>query len=233
MATIRRAGFGSVFEVENEKVGIGTTGDQTNTLQVLGNVVSSNAAVIGISTIPRYKGFLDKNTNLRSSVIDIERQSGSMSNIIIDGDVVVSSATTFCSSVNQLTVTNSFGVPTGNTDDRVHCQTAGSTRFNEEFGTLEFYTGDQWMIVNSRIDSGNRGRGVLSGGGYPSHGNTGPIIEFIQISTLGNSTNFGTNTVGILAAGNSDNSRGTFSGGFDPFRDVIEYITMADRKSVV
>ena len=54
MATIRRAGFGSVFEVENEKVGIGTTGDQTNTLQVLGNVVSSNAAVIGISTIPQY-----------------------------------------------------------------------------------------------------------------------------------------------------------------------------------
>ena len=233
MATIRRAGFGSVFEVENEKVGIGTTGDQTNTLQVLGNVVSSNAAVIGISTIPQYKGFLDKNTNLRSSVIDIERQSGSMSNIIIDGDVVVSSATTFCSSVNQLTVTNSFGVPTGNTDDRVHCQTAGSTRFNEDLGALEFYTGDQWMIVNSRIDSGNRGRGVLSGGGYPSHGNTGPIIEFIQISTLGNSTNFGTNTVGILAAGNSDSSRGTFSGGFDPFRDVIEYITMATEGNTI
>ena len=233
MATVRRAGFGSVFEVENEKVGIGTTGNQTNTLQVLGNAASSNAAVIGISTIPQYKGFLDKNTNLRSSVIDIERQSGSMTNIIIDGDVVVSSATTFCSGVNQLTVTNSFGVPTGNTDDRVHCQTAGSTRFNEEFGTLEFYTGDQWMIVNSRIDSGNRGRGVLSGGGYPSHGNTGPIIEFIQISTLGNSTNFGTNTVGILAAGNSDSSRGTFSGGFDPFRDVIEYITMASEGNTI
>ena len=36
MATLRRAGFGSVFEVENEKVGIGTTGTATNTLQVLG-----------------------------------------------------------------------------------------------------------------------------------------------------------------------------------------------------
>ena len=38
MATLRRAGFGSVFEVENEKVGIGTTGTATNTVQVLGNV---------------------------------------------------------------------------------------------------------------------------------------------------------------------------------------------------
>ena len=36
MATIRRAGFGSVFEVENETVGIGTTGTATNTVQVLG-----------------------------------------------------------------------------------------------------------------------------------------------------------------------------------------------------
>ena len=44
------------------------------------------------------------------------------------------------------------------------------------------------------------------------------IIEFIQISTLGNSSNLVTNTLGILSAGNSDATRGTFSGGFDPFR---------------
>ena len=231
MATVRRAGFGSVFEVENEKVGIGTTGTATNTLQVLGNVVSSDAAVIGISTIPQYKGFLDKNTNLRSSVIDIERQSGSMTNIIIDGDVVVSSATTFCSGVNQLTVTNSFGVPTGNTDDRVHCQTAGSTRFNEDLGTLEFYTGEQWMVVNSKIDTGSSGRGVFFGGYIsPSHQNT---IDFINIQSGGNSQAFGTLSVGTrINTALANNIRGLNCGGFETptsFSDRIEYITIATK----
>ena len=55
MAVIRRAGFGSVFEVENEKVGIGTTGSANNTLQALGRVKSSDAKVIGVSTISTYQ----------------------------------------------------------------------------------------------------------------------------------------------------------------------------------
>ena len=232
MATVRRAGFGSVFEVENEKVGIGTTGTATNTLQVLGNAASSNAAVIGISTIPQYKGFLDKNTNLRSSVIDIERQSGSMTNIIIDGDVVVSSATTFCSSVNQLTVTNSFGVPTGNTDDRVHCQTAGSTRFNEDLGTLEFYTGEQWMVVNSKVDNGTSGRGVFVGGNSPSNTQE-EEIDFINIQSGGNSQSFGSlNPARRLLAGLGNRIRGIHAGGIDPdnnYLDTIEYITIATK----
>ena len=78
-----------------------------------------------------------------------------------DGDFNVSSASTLTSSVNQLTVTNSFSVPTGNTDSRIHCHTAGSMRFNEDLGTLEFYTGDEWRTVNSFKDTGNRGRGVF------------------------------------------------------------------------
>ena len=31
-------------------------------------------------------------------------------------------------------------------------------RFNEDLGTLEFYTGDEWRTVNSFKDTGNRGR---------------------------------------------------------------------------
>ena len=65
---------------------------------------------------------------------------------------------------NELTVTNSFSVPTGDTDSRIHCQTAGSMRFNEDLGTLEFYTGDQWKTVNSFKDTGGRGRGLFQGG---------------------------------------------------------------------
>ena len=46
MATIRRAGFGTVFELEDSKVGIGTDA-ATHTLQALGNIRSEAATDIG------------------------------------------------------------------------------------------------------------------------------------------------------------------------------------------
>ena len=95
MATIRRAGFGSVFEVENETVGIGTTGTATNTLQVLGETRASDAKIIGLSTLTTYQGFVDKEARFTTGQIDNQSQSGSTSGeIVIDGDVTVSSATT-------------------------------------------------------------------------------------------------------------------------------------------
>ena len=151
MATIRRAGFGSVFEVENETVGIGTTGTATNTLQVLGDIKSSDATVIGLSTLTTYQGFVDKEARFGKAVIDVESQAGTLGEIVIEGDVTVSSASTLTSSVNQLTITDSFSVPTGNTDSRIHCHTAGSMRFNEDLGTLEFYTGDEWKTVGEKL----------------------------------------------------------------------------------
>ena len=71
MATLRRAGFGSVFEVENETVGIGTTGTATNTVQVLGETKASNALVSGISSLAIYQGFIDDNAEFGNSNIDI------------------------------------------------------------------------------------------------------------------------------------------------------------------
>ena len=198
MATIRRAGFGSVFEVENETVGIGTTGTATNTLQVLGDIKSSDATIIGLSTLTTYQGFVDNNAEFGNSNVDINSQSGTLGNIeICHGDFNVSSASTLTSSINELTVTNSFSVPTGNTDSRIHCHTAGSMRFNEDLGTLEFYTGDEWRIVNSFKDTGNRGRVIFMGGSF----NYSPLsietdtIDFITLSTLGNAVSFGVLTV--------------------------------------
>ena len=49
MATIRRAGFGTVFELEDSKVGIGTDA-ATHTLQALGNIKSEGVQDVGIST---------------------------------------------------------------------------------------------------------------------------------------------------------------------------------------
>ena len=191
MATIRRAGFGSVFEVENETVGIGTTGTATNTVQVLGETKASGVLVAGLSTLTTYQGFVDSNAEFGNSNIDINSQSGTMGNIeICHGDFNVSSASTLTSSVNQLTLTDSFSVPTGNTDSRIHCQTAGSMRFNEDLGTLEFYTGDMWKTVNSFKDTGNRGRGVFAAGVLTS-GSESRTIDFINIASQGNAISFG------------------------------------------
>ena len=52
MATIRRAGFGTVFELEDSKVGIGTDA-ATHTLQALGNIRSEAATDIGISSLAK------------------------------------------------------------------------------------------------------------------------------------------------------------------------------------
>ena len=230
MAVIRRAGFGSVFEVENEKVGIGTTGNQTNTVQVLGETKTSSALVAGLSTLTTYQGFVDNNAEFGNSNVDINSQSGTMGNIeICHGDFNVSSASTLTSSVNQLTLTDSFSVPTGDTDSRIHCQTAGSMRFNEDLGTLEFYTGDMWKTVNSFKDTGNRGRAIFS-----NNSNSG-IFDFVNISNLGNARNFGNLSNDRASAfGCASSTRGLWAGGQNPARqDVIDYMTIASEGDAI
>ena len=229
MATIRRTGFGTIFEVENEKVGIGTTGNQTNTVQVLGETKTSNAVISGLSSLTTYQGFVDSNAEFGNSNVDINSQSGTLGNIeICHGDFNVSSASTLTSSVNELTVTNSFSVPTGDTDSRIHCHTAGSMRFNEDLGTLEFYTGDMWKTVNSIRDTGTRGRAVWAGGydnaGIPHHSTSS--IDYINVPSLGNSINFGElSAQGQDAHGCGSETRGVYMGKFNS--DAIEYITIA------
>jgi len=226
MATIRRTGFGTIFEVENEKVGIGTTGNQTNTLQVLGDIKASDATVIGLSTLTTYQGFVDKEARFGKALIDVESQGGTFGEVIIEGDVTVSSASTFTSSVNQLTLTDSFSVPTGNTDSRIHCHTAGSMRFNEDLGTLEFYTGDEWKTVNSFKDTGNRGRAIFS------TNQSGSPLDFVNISSQGNAKNFGDFT-GTSTFGCSSETRGVWAGGYNNPNFVIEYITIASEGNTI
>ena len=97
MATIRRAGFGTVFELEDSKVGIGTDA-ATHTLQALGNIRSEAVTDIVISTLTTYQGFTDQEARISGGQGDIESQAGATSGeIVIDGDVTVSSATTFTS----------------------------------------------------------------------------------------------------------------------------------------
>ena len=194
MATIRIAGFGTVFELEDSKVGIGTDA-ATHTLQALGNIRSEAATDIGISSLSTYQGFIDKEARFTTGQINNQSQSGSTSGeIVIDGDVTVSSATTFTSGPQNLTVTDTFTPPLGDTNSRELKPTPGSLRFNQDFATLEFYTGNNWATVNTFTEMqnspGNRGRGVFGGGGG-SPAPSSSLIQYVNIATIGNTLNFG------------------------------------------
>tara|TARA_A100001515_G_scaffold81051_1_gene64211 strand:- start:19 stop:1395 length:1377 start_codon:yes stop_codon:yes gene_type:complete len=234
MATIRRIGFGTVFELEDSKVGIGTDA-ATHTLQALGNIRSEDATVTGVSSLTTYQGFVNKEARFTKGQIDIESQSGSTSGeIVIDGDVTVSSATTFTSGPQHLTVTDTFTLPSGDTNSRTLKPTIGSLRFNQDFATLEFYTGNNWATVNTFTDiktnPQGRGRGVVMGG---TLGVTPYLsdIEFFNIATRGNSQNFGNLTATRRTSGGcSSSTRGLIGGGSSHpsgNTDIIEYITIA------
>ena len=226
MAKIR-IGFSTHFEVENELVGIGTD-NPTNTKQVLGNIHATNAKAIGVSTLATYQGFLDKEARFGKSVIDINSQAGTLGEIVIDGDVTVSSGSTLCSGVDELSLTDSFSVPTGNTDSRIHCHTAGSMRFNEDLGTLEFYTGDEWRTVNSYDRGDAAGRMVVFGGeDNPLSSNVKKTIQYQNIHTMGDTINFGeTQDCGGAVGGVSSEIRGVMAGRTS-VSESMEYVTLA------
>ena len=231
MATIRRAGFGTIFELEDSKVGIGTDA-ATHTLQALGNIRSEAATDIGISSLTTYQGFADKEARFTTGQIDIESQSGSTSGeVVIDGDVTVSSATTFTSGPQNLTVTDTFTLPSGDTNSRALKPTAGSLRFNQDFATLEFYTGNNWATVNAFADiktnPQGRGRAVFSTNVASSP------LDFVNISSQGNTTGFGFLTVGTSAFGCSSETRGVWAGGYSNPNFVIDYITIASEGNCI
>ena len=219
-----RIGIATAFELENELVGIGTD-NPTNTLQALGNIQSSDAKAIGVSTLTTYQGFVDTKLILQGSG---GAKSGTTSGeIIIEGEVTVSTGTTFTSGPENLTVTDSFTLP-GISDDR---PTVGTTRFNENLGSLEFYTGTEWRVVNSIVDMGTSGRAVSGGGALPSN-SLYEGIQYFQIHTLGSAQFFGDLSAGRrYPSAAANHIRGIFHGGTS--EDRIDYITMASAGNAV
>ena len=244
MATIRRAGFGTVFELEDSKVGIGTDA-ATHTLQALGNIRSEGVQDVGVSTLTTYQGFTDKEARFGQVTTDKSQQLGTLSGeIVIDGDVTVSSATTFTSGPQHLTVTDTFTLPSGDTNSRALKPTAGSLRFNQDFATLEFYTGNNWATVNTFTEMqnspSNRGRGLIGGGAIgPSGGGSTPTnistIRHINIASQGNAVDGGdliSDAQRVMSCGNS--IRAIWGGGYTPSNiDVIQYRAFASDGNAV
>ena len=81
------------------------------------------------------------------------------------GETTVSSGSTVeVGKTKTLTVTDRFAVPLGETNNRDNAPEPGTTRFNQDFGTLEFFDGANWKTVNSYNRGGAAGRAVFGGG---------------------------------------------------------------------
>jgi hypothetical protein len=228
-----RIGLSTDFNLVGEQVGIGTT-NPTARVDVAGQILADNTAGSGgVSTFREYQGFHQTQSNIANNVLIDNGSSGPFSSlsgeIRITGETTVSSGSTVeVGKTKTLTVTNKFAVPLGDTNSRDNTPEAGTTRFNQDFGTLEFFDGNNWKTVNSyaRYHGGAAGRMVLGSGVTPGYTN---VIQYFNINTFGNSEYFGDLT---LAKGNisscSSAIRGIWAGGAaGSYSDIIEYVTIA------
>ena len=107
---------------------------------------------------------------------------------------------------------------------------AGGIRFNTDSSQLEIYNGFEWTGILSsspELRTGG-GRGLAAGGNNPS---TIDVIEYITISTTGNSIDFGNLTAATqdFPGGTGSSTRGVIGGGKRPpnTTNVIDFITFS------
>ena len=230
-----RVGFSTDLNITGGLTGIGTT-NPTARLDVAGQIaVEDTAGSGGVSTFREYQGFSQVEAKITNTTLIDNGSSGPYSSLTgeikITGETTVSSGSTVeVGKTKTLTVTDRFAVPLGETNNRDLAPEAGTTRFNQDFGTLEFFDGANWKTVNSyaRYSGGAAGRAVFGGGYAP-----GPVfinsLEYVNINTLGNSQYFG-DLLGRIAFAQACGSetRGLYAGDRNPeSTSPIEYITIA------
>ena len=226
-----RIGFSTDFNLVNEQVGIGTTNPESR-LNVPGQVLADNTAGSGgVSTYREYQGFHQTQSNVSNTVLIDATTAGNLNSLSgelrIDGDVTIASDTSVTSGkIDSLTATDKFAVPLGETNNRENTPEAGTTRFNQDFGTLEFFDGTNWKTVNKTSRSG---RAVFFGGYLGSGATRTKSMDLNTIPTLGNSVYFGDlESARTDTQGCSDGTRGLSAGGYHPARLTdTEYITLA------
>ena len=148
--------------------------------------------------------------------------------------------------VTELTSPYFFVPPSGDTASRPEDCEPGTLRFNTDIGSLEIFRGKLmgWEQIQRREsqylggdvvsstggDSSNFGtgtRGIFFGG---NNGSTYDDIEFITISTLGNTADFGNLTQNKLACGTcGSRTRGIAAAGQTSpgYSNVINFITFS------
>ena len=214
-----RIGFSTDFNLVNEQVGIGTTNPESR-LNVPGQILADNTAGSGgVSTYREYQGFHQTQSNVSHKVTIDATTAGNLNSLSgelrIDGDVTIAPDTSVTSGkIDSLTATDKFAVPLGETNNRDNAPEAGTTRFNQDFGTLEFFDGVNWKTVNSYARPSGSSRGIFGGGGSIVLQYNVATIQFVNISSTGNAQYFGDlDSAKYASAGASSTIRGLFAGG--------------------
>ena len=144
-------------------------------------------------------------------------------------------------SLEQASVTGHFSVPSGDSNNR-QSFIEGTVRFNTDLNTLEFFNGDEWKQFNYNQGHSGGSRGVFMGGETPTptYALSGKNISYANISSLGNSINFGDLSLNgkYGGAGMSNSTRGVIAGGWNsspgPGNQFdIEYITIASEGNAI
>ena len=242
MATFR-VGVGS-FNINDGSVGIGTEGSGHGNLKVEGTLKSTSADVLGVSTFTRYSGFNADNVSVSNRDLTLSGEYSTTGDIVVEdgASLTVGLGSTACvGAVECISVKNHFSVPVGDTAQRNETSgySEGTVRYNIDFGTMEFFNGNEWRQFNYQIDDGNRGRGVFFAGSNPSPSSVDLFsMEYITIASLGNSIDFG-----VLEndprdpAAFSSSVRGFAAGGDPPpdssVTDKIEYFTIASEGNAI
>ena len=103
---------------------------------------------------------------------------------------------------------------------------SGSIRFNTDSSKMEIYNGVQWWEIDSTSPTEQTGgtRGIRAGGYSGTN-----RIEFFNMDTTGNASDFGNLTDARWGIGSgSDRTRGVFAGGDSPGDvDIIDFITFS------
>ena len=235
MATCR-VGVGS-FNIQDGAVGFGTDTDGLGNLKVKGVTKTTDIKVSGASTLTRYSGFVADNINQLEN-ITLTSEVGTIGDIVVGvgTSVIISSASTVTvGTVESVSIGTHFSPPVGGVEERGQDFVEGMMRFNTDLNTMEFYNGNEWKQFTYRQDLKNSptsmGRGIISG--YF-------INEFVQVSTQGNSVDFGRLTNSLYgSASASSSTRGMVMGGWGPTpgspgQDLdVEYITMASAGNAI
>ena len=122
-------------------------------------------------------------------------------------------------SLEQVSVTDHFSVPSGGINDRKDNPIEGTVRFNTDLNTLEFFNGNEWRQFT--YNQGQSGRMLVGGG------NAGGSVKIqsLNINTFGNSVYFGDLTVAQSQLGSfSSATRGIWGGG--TYINTIGYVTI-------
>ena len=165
-----------------------------------------------------------------------EVRANNLTNVNQTGGPTLSGITTFSSP-------HFFVPPRGDTASRPSGSPIGALRFNTDSAKLEYYRGDTIGWTEIEADSSEVGGGSgsnensLGARGIFGGGSTGTptfqyfnAIEFITVSTFGNSQDFGDLIEAAKLQGGgrtgSTRSRMLFAGNYSSSRDAIEFVTV-------